>query len=99
MIGLLAGGLACLLVINTTLEAGSYQIGQLQQDNTAASQRLQELQQQVSSEQSPASIQQRALGLGLRQQQVLNFVDLRTGLTYTTTAKLPPIYDVPGYTP
>lgn len=99
VIGLLAGGLACLLVINTTLEAGSYQIGQLQQDNTAASQRLQELQQQVSSEQSPASIQQRALGLGLRQQQVLNFVDLRTGLTYTTTAKLPPIYDVPGYTP
>ena len=99
VIGLLSGGLVCLLLINTTLATGSYEIGKLQQDNTATSQRLQELQQQVSSEESPASVQQRALRLGLRQQQVLNFVDLRTGLTYSTAANLPPMYDVPGYTP
>jgi hypothetical protein len=35
----------------------------------------------------------------MRPQQVLNFVDLRTGLTYSTAANLPPMYDVPGYTP
>jgi hypothetical protein len=99
VIGLLSGGLVCLLLINTTLATGSYEIGKLQQDNTATSQRLQELQQQVSSEESPASVQQRALRLGMRPQQVLNFVDLRTGLTYSTAANLPPMYDVPGYTP
>jgi hypothetical protein len=99
VIGLLSGGLVCLLLINTTLATGSYEIGKLQQDNTATSQRLQVLQQQVASEESPASIQQRALRLGMRQQQVLNFVDLRTGLTYSTAASLPPMYDVPGYTP
>jgi len=99
VIGLLSGGLVCLLLVNTTLATGSYQIGKLQQDNTATSLRLQELQQQVASEQSPASIQQRALRLGMRQQQVLNYVDLGTGLTYSTAANLPPMYDVPGYTP
>jgi hypothetical protein len=99
VIGLLAGGLVCLLVINTTLAAGSVQIGRLQQDNTAASQQLQQLQQQVTAEQSPAWIQQRALDLGLQPQPVLNFVDLPAGRRYSTAATLPSLYNVPGYTP
>jgi len=99
VVGLLAGGLVCLLVINTTLAAGSYQIGRLQQDNSAASQRVQQLQQQVTEEQAPATIQQRALQLGMREQPVLNFVDLRDGRLYSTAANLPPEYAAPGYTP
>ena len=58
---LLGGGLVCLLVINTTLAAASYRINNLQQSNAQAAQRVQELQQQVATEESPGSIEQRAL--------------------------------------
>ena len=97
--GLLGGGLICLLVINTTLAAASYRINALQRSNTEAAQRVQELQQQVATEESPGSIEQRAQRLGLREQPVLNFVDLRTGRSYTTPATAPGVYAVPGYTP
>ena len=40
MLALLGCGLICLLVINTTLAAGSFQISNLQRDNTAAAQRV-----------------------------------------------------------
>lgn len=99
LVGLLGGGLVCLLVINTTLAAGSFQISRLQQGNAAAAQRMAQLQQQVATDQSPATIEQRAARLGLRMQPVLNFVDLRDGRRYTTAARLPNQYDVPGYTP
>jgi hypothetical protein len=99
VVGLLAGGLVCLLVINTTLAAGSYQIGRLQQANATTSQRVQQLQQEVTTEQAPASIEHRAYQLGMRAQPVLNFVDLRNGRLYSTAASLPPQYAVPGYTP
>ena len=97
VLGLLGGGLLCLLVINTTLAAASFRIGALQQGNVQAAQRVQELQEQVAAEQSPASIEQRALRLGMRTQPVLNFVDLRTGRSYTTSARAPGVvYPVPG---
>jgi len=100
VLGLLGGGLVCLLVINTTLAAGSFRISALQQGNAQASQRVEELQQQVAAEESPSSIEQRALRLGLRMQPVLNFVDLRTGRRYATPATAPGVYMVPaGYTP
>jgi hypothetical protein len=100
VLGLLGGGLICLLVINTTLAAASFRISALQQSNTQASQRVEELQQQVAAEQSPASIEQRALKLGLRMQPVLDFVDLRTGRSYVTPATVPEVVSAPpGYTP
>jgi hypothetical protein len=99
LLGLLGGGLVCLLVINTTLAAASYQIDNLQRGNAAATQQVQELQQQVASEQSPGSIEQRALQLGMRPQQVLNFVDLKTGRRYTMPSQATGAYAVPGYTP
>jgi hypothetical protein len=100
VLGLLGGGLVCLLVINTTLAAGSFRISALQQSNTQASQRVEELQQQVATEESPSSIEQRALQLGLRMQPVLNFVDLRTGRSYATPATAPGVSVAPpGYTP
>jgi hypothetical protein len=100
VLGLLGSGLVCLLVINTTLAAASFRISALQQGNTLASQRVEELQQQVAAEQSPASIEQRALKLGLRVQPVLDFVDLRTGRSYVTPATVPGVVSAPpGYTP
>ena len=99
LLGLLGGGLVCLLVINTTLAAASYRIDNLQRSNATASQQVQELQQQVASEQSPGSIEQRALKLGMQPQQVLNFVDPKTGRRYTTPSKAEGAYAVPGYTP
>jgi len=99
VLGLLSGGLVCLLLINTTLAAASFRISSLQQSNAAAAQRVQELQWQVAAEQSPSSIEQRALRLGLRIQPVLNFIDLRNGHTYTTRSRAGGAYAVPGYTP
>jgi hypothetical protein len=99
VLGLLSGGLVCLLLINTTLAAASFQISSLQQSNAAAAQRVQELQWQVAAEQSPSSIEQRALRLGLRMQPVLNFIDLRNGRRYTTLSRAGGAYAVPGYTP
>jgi len=99
LLGLLGGGLVCLLVVNTTLAAASYRIDNLQRSNATASQQVQQLQQQVASEQSPGSIEQRALKLGMKPQQVLNFVDPKTGRRYTMPSKAEGAYAVPGYTP
>ena len=48
VVGLLGGGLLCLLLINTILDTGSYQITQLQQENVTLAQRTQELQAQIA---------------------------------------------------
>lgn len=99
VLGLLAGGLICLLVINTTLAAGSIRISDLQHSNLVAAQRVQELQQQVATDQSASAIARRAHKLGLRTQPKLDFVDLRTGRSYSTPNQTPGVYAVPGYTP
>jgi hypothetical protein len=99
VLGLLGGGLVCLLVINTTLSAASYQINTLQQGNAQLSQQEQTLQQQIAKEQAPATIEQRAYQLGMRPEQRLNFVNARTGQISTQPAVLPGVPDVPGFTP
>ncbi|HEY2687858.1 MAG TPA: hypothetical protein VGJ50_05430 [Streptosporangiaceae bacterium] len=99
VLGMLAGGLICLLVINTTLAAGSIRITDLQHSNLVAAQRVQELQQQVATDQSASAIARRAYRLGLRTQPKLDFVDLRTGRSYSTPNQTPGVYAVPGYTP
>lgn len=78
VLGLLGGGLISLLVVNTTLAAASISISRLQQHNSAQIQLVQELQQQVASERSPAVIEREAARLGMRTQQLPSFVDLRT---------------------
>jgi hypothetical protein len=99
VLAMLGCGLVCLLVINTTLAAASFRISNLQQENTQAAQRVQELQQQVSTDQSASSIEQRAFRLGMRPQPTLNFIDLRTGRRYTDPARASGADAVPGYTP
>jgi hypothetical protein len=99
VLALLGCGLVCLLVINTTLAAASFRISNLQRENTEATRQVQELQQQVSADQSANTIEQRALRLGLRTQPTLDFIDLRTGRRYTTPTRVPGVRAVPGYTP
>ena len=99
VLAMLGGGLVCLLLINTTLAAASFRISNLQQANTQAAQRIQQLQQQVSTDQSASSIEQRALRLGMLPQPTLNFIDLRTGRRYTDPAHATGTNAVPGYTP
>ncbi len=77
VLGLLGGGLVCLLVVNTTLAANSIQINHLEQANAARTQRVQQLQQEVAAAQTPAVIANEARQLGMRPEQVPAFVDLR----------------------
>ena len=99
VVGLLGGGLLCLLLINTILDTGSYQITQLQQDNAALAQRTQELQAQIAHEESPGVLASRAHQLGMREPSLLYFLDLRKGRIEREPAHMPGIPAVPGYTP
>jgi len=99
LIGLLGGGLVCLLLINTTLAEGSFQITAMQHKNADLTQQEQALQQQIVQEQSPASIAARARQLGMQQSGRLRFVNLKTGRVYSQPAHVPGVIPVPGYTP
>jgi hypothetical protein len=78
VLSLLGGGLICLLVINTTLGATSFEIDHLQQAASAKALQAQQLQNQLATDQSDARIQQEACQLGMRPRQQLEFLDLRT---------------------
>lgn len=96
---MLAGGLTCLLVINTTLAIGSSKITDLQQQNASLAQQEQSLQEQVSTEQSPASIAARARALGMRPQHVVNMINSVTGQIYRQPASVDGAAAQPGFTP
>jgi hypothetical protein len=78
VLGLLGGGLICLLVINTTLGAASFRISQLQDTGTNLTTQEQTLQGQIASERNPAQIEKRAHALGMRHESDANILDLRT---------------------
>jgi len=99
VIGLLAGGLVCLLVINTTLAAAAFRITALQNGNAALAQQQQELQQKVAEEKSASSLERRARALGMRPQAHPNFLNLRTGKIFRSPHSLPGVPSVPGYAP
>ena len=79
IVGMLSGALVCLLVISTTLAAGSFQITNLQQQNQALSKQQQQLQQQVAQDQAPGVIAQRAEQLGMQPAGQLQFLNVKTG--------------------
>ena len=100
LVGLLGGALVTLLVISTTLAEGSFQISNLQQQNTNLARQEQVLTEAVAQAQSPQQIAQEAEHLGMRQDPVLKFIDLKTGKF--VTGKVPKSdadINVPGYTP
>jgi uncharacterized protein HemX len=101
VVGLLGGGLLCLLMINTILATGAFQITALQQGNVTLAQREQALQSQVAAEESPGSLAQRATSLGMHVQPLLHFLNLKAGRLESEPNQMPPgiITNVPGYTP
>jgi hypothetical protein len=96
---LLGGGLVCLLIINTILAAGAYQITSLQQTQTTQSQQVQVLRQQVAADSAPSVIARRARELGMVSPPLTNFVNLKSGRIATQPTTLPGVPAVPGYTP
>jgi hypothetical protein len=100
LVGLLGGGLLCLLLINTILDTGAYQITQLQQENATLTQRTQELQAQIAYEESPTVLAGRAQRLGMREPPLLYFLDLRKGRIDREPTHAPGVTVFPpGYTP
>ena len=100
LVGLLGGALVTLLVISTTLAEGSFRITNLQQQNANLARQEQVLSEAVAQAQSPQQIAQEAERLGMRQDPVLKFIDLKTGKI--VTGKVPKSdadINVPGYTP
>src|SRR6516165_8064695 len=99
IVGLLGGGLLCLLMINTILATGAFKITALQQGNVPIAQRVQALQAQVAAQESPYSLAQRAAALGMVTQPRLHFLNLSTGRLQSQPSNMPGIPTVPGYTP
>jgi hypothetical protein len=82
VLGLLGGGLVCLLVVNTTLGATSFRLSQLQRDNAKLSLQEQSLQGKIQDEQAPEQIAQRAYQLGMRAEGSATILELRNGRYY-----------------
>jgi len=98
--GLLGGALVSTLLISTTLAAGSYQITKLQQSVDSLARQRQTLREQVAQDQSAQVIQQRAEQLGMRDAQVIRFLNLKTGKVQTDVGSAADQQiNVPGYTP
>jgi cell division protein FtsB len=96
---LLGGGLICLLVINTVLATGSYQITSLQQAQAARAQQVQALKQQVAEDSAPSMIAKRARELGMVMPPLTRFLNLKSGRIIRQPATEAGVPAVPGYTP
>jgi hypothetical protein len=79
VVGLLGGGLVCLLVLNTILASGAFQLTSLQQADTGLAQREETLQQQIAQEESPGAIATEARKLGMVPVKQPRFVNLQAG--------------------
>jgi Tfp pilus assembly protein PilN len=100
VVGMLAGALVCILVISTTLATGSFRIPTLEKENAALAKQQQQLQQQVSQDQAPSVIAQRAEQLGMKPVQQLEFLNIKTGQVSSNAATgATAQINVPGYTP
>ena len=99
IVGLLGGGLLCLLLINTILDTGTYRITTLQQQNITLLQQTQALQAQIVHEESPSVLAARAIKLGMSEPGLLHFVDLRKRRIENEPQHMAGIPPVPGYTP
>jgi len=98
IVGLLGGGLLCLLLINTILDTGTYRITTLQQHVTLL-QQTQALQAQIAHEESPSVLAARAIKLGMSEPGLLHFVDLRKRRIENEPQHMAGIPPVSGYTP
>lgn len=65
LIGLLGGGLVSLLLVNTVLAQGSFQLDTLRDRHTQLTHRVEALQQEVAYQSSPEVLSQKARSLGM----------------------------------
>src|SRR5262245_63300268 len=99
VIGLLAGGLLSLLLINTVLAAGSFRITALQQGNVTLLQHEKTLQAQIAAQESPSSLARRAHRLGMVEPPLIHFLNLTTGRVASERAHMAGVPAASGYTP
>jgi hypothetical protein len=99
VVGLLGGTLLSLLVINTILATGSFQITSLQQGNVTLSQQEQQLHARIAAEESPYWLARQAGKLGMVESQLIHFLNLKTGRINSGPSQMPGVPTVPGYTP
>ncbi|MGE5137752.1 MAG: septum formation initiator family protein, partial [Gemmatimonadota bacterium] len=95
VLGLLVGALISLLLINTVLATGSYQITALQRANVQLAQQRQALQAQIASEQTPAVLYRRARQLGMVAPPLTHFLDLRKGRIISQPHRVPGVVTYP----
>jgi cell division protein FtsB len=79
VISVLAAGLVGLLLLNTSMERRAYQITALRDQSSALSARQQSLVLQVAALQDPQEVAQKALQLGMVQNENPAFLSLATG--------------------
>ncbi|MEU4124776.1 hypothetical protein AB0F21_21345 [Streptomyces virginiae] len=65
VVALLAGGLISLLLLNSALNEGSFQLSRLKKETTALTDEEQALQRDVDAHSAPDALQRRARELGL----------------------------------
>jgi hypothetical protein len=98
--GLLGGALLSALVISTTLAQGSFQINQLQQQDSQLARQRQQLENQVASAGSAQVIEEEAYQLGMRPVGLIRFLDIKDGQIKTDAGTgAESRINVPGYTP
>jgi cell division protein FtsB len=79
VVGLLAGALVSLLLLNTVLAQDAFTLSELQRGNQRLSERKQALQEEISRESSPAVLYKKARALGMVDAKRPAFIDERTG--------------------
>jgi hypothetical protein len=99
IVGLLGGGLLCLLLINTILDTGAYRITTLQQQNITLLQQTQALQARIAHDESPSVLAAQAIKLGMAEPGLLHFLDLQKQRIESEPQHMAGIPPVAGYTP
>jgi len=79
VVGVLGIGLVGLLLLNTSMERGTYQLTALRQQSTELGIEQQALQLKVAALQDPQAVAQRALALGMVQNASPAFLELGSG--------------------
>jgi len=79
VVSVLAAGLVGLLVLNTSMERGAYQVTALRKESAALAIRQQTLQLQVSALQNPQHLAEQAVRLGMVQDLSPAFISLGSG--------------------
>jgi cell division protein FtsB len=79
VIAVLAAGLVGLLLLNTSMERGAYQVTAMRDQAAALSAQQQSLQLEVAALQDPQAVAEKALQLGMVQNPSPAFISLATG--------------------